>query len=189
MTIDERFKRCIGVCEGHYEGEKQLWTCHLQVQNWLRQKPPLQLSFLHPDCWFLKIWKSISHFIGWPIICSKIMPREILLPILAINGLYFQLMYSKNNKQWSQWKTIIEHAYFRMKSYINRPRPQTEKGKDFFFFLTWQKGVNRGWEVLFPTIKTVFLDCWKAPISSSHIIPFLWKIIILLLKMTHTCCT
>lgn len=156
---------CIGVCEGHYEGEKQLWTCHLQVQNWLRQKPPLQLPFLHPDCWFLKIWKSISHFIGCPIICSKIMPREILLPILAINGLYFQLMYSKNNKQWSQWKTIIEHAYFRMKSYINRPRPQTEKRKDFFFFWLGRKELIEDGKYSFQLSKQFSWTVEKHPLA------------------------
>lgn len=111
----------------------------------VRQRQLLHLLSLQADCRFLKIWKSISHFIGYPIVCSKIMPREILWPILMINGLYFKLMYSKNNKHWSQWKTIVKHAYFRMKSYINQHRPKTEN-RGFFcflFFLTWQKRVNK----------------------------------------------
>ena len=82
-------------------------------------------------------------------------------------------MYSKSDKHWGQWKTIIKHTYFRMKSYINQPIPQTENRPTFF--LTWQNRANRRWEAFFLTIETVFLDCWKVSISSSHITIFLLK--------------
>lgn len=60
-----------------------------------------------------------------------------------------------------------------MKSYINQPRPKTENRPFFFFQFGRTKLIEDAKHS--STIKTVFLDCWKASISLSHIILFFLK--------------